>query len=290
MTSLSTHDTKRGEDVRARLAVLSELPDEWADTVLRWSAAAPVPDPSTAHLLWQTVAGTWPIERERLHAYLEKATREASTVTSWADPDEKFEAALRQAVDAVYDDPALRADIDALVARLTPFGWSNSLGQKLVQLLMPGVPDVYQGTELWDNSLVDPDNRRPVDFTARRGLLDRLDSGWLPPVDAGGAAKLLVVSRALRVRRDHDLGSYRPVPADGPAAGHVLAFDRGGVIAVATRLPVGLAGRGGWGDTSLPLPAGVWKDALTGRPVDGPQPPLRDLLDTYPVALLVGEA
>jgi (1->4)-alpha-D-glucan 1-alpha-D-glucosylmutase len=284
MTALSTHDTKRGEDVRARLAVLAELPDGWGAAVDRWSAAAPVPDPATAHLLWQTVAGTWPIERDRLRAYLRKATREASTRTSWADPDDAYEAAVAAAVDAVYDDRALRADIEEFVAGITPAGRTNALGQKLVQLLMPGVPDVYQGTELWDNSLVDPDNRRPVDFGARRQLLARIDGGWRPHVDSVGAAKLLVVSRALRARHERELTGYRALAADGPAADHCLAFDRGGLIAVATRLPLGLARRGGWGDTTLPLPDGVWQDALTGSRVTGPL--LRDLLGTYPVALL----
>lgn len=291
MTTLSTHDTKRGEDVRARLAVLSELPDEWAATVDRWSLAAPVPDPATAHLLWQTVAGAWPIERERLAAYMEKATREASTRTSWADPDAEFEGAVRAAVDSAYDDPTLRADIDAFVARITPAGWSNSLGQKLVQLLMPGVPDVYQGTELWDNSLVDPDNRRDVDFDQRRNLLARIASGWRPPVDVDGAAKLLVVTTALKARSGRDPADHIALDAAGPAAEHCLAFARGSdLVAVATRLPLGLNRRGGWGDTTLNLPDGVWKDALTGTPVAGHAPPLRDLLARYPVALLLRDS
>jgi (1->4)-alpha-D-glucan 1-alpha-D-glucosylmutase len=202
--------------------------------------------------------------------------------TSWVEPDTTFEAALHAAADACYG--GLRADIDAFVAGLTPHGWSNSLGQKLVQLLMPGVPDVYQGTELWDHSLVDPDNRRPVDFAARRALLRRLDDGWLPPVDASGAAKLLVVSRALRVRRGRLLTAYRALAAEGPAAEHAVAFDRGGVVGVATRQPVGLAARGGWGATTLRLPAGAWTDVLTGRAATDR---LADVLATYPVALLV---
>jgi (1->4)-alpha-D-glucan 1-alpha-D-glucosylmutase len=260
--------------------------------VNRWRAAAPLPDLALAHLLWQTVAGTWPIERERLQAYARKAAREANTSTSWTDPDNVFEGWLREAIDRIYDDPALRSDVDAFVATITPHGWSNSLGQKLVQLLMPGVADTYQGTELWDNSLVDPDNRRPVDFAARRALLARLDGGWLPPVDETGAAKLLVVSRALRVRHDHPLGSYAPVRVSGPAGEHVVAFDRGGIVAVATRLPVRLAqrvqdgvGGEGWGPTALELPPGDWTDALTGRPVSSHR--LASILDTYPVALLV---
>jgi (1->4)-alpha-D-glucan 1-alpha-D-glucosylmutase len=282
MTTLATHDTKRGEDVRARLAVLAERPGEWAETVARWKRAAPIADESLADLLWQTVAGAWPIERDRLHAYVVKAAREANLSTSWTDPDEAFEKSIEAAVDEIYRGD-LKREITAFADTLTPFGWSNSLGQKLLQLMAPGVPDTYQGTELWDNSLVDPDNRRPVDFAARRALLQRLDDGWLPPVDAGGAAKLLVVSRALRVRRDRPLPSYEPVRATGPAAEHVVAFDRGGVIAVATRLPVKLA-RQGWGDTTLALPPGDWTDALTGTEAS---PRLTELLERYPVALLV---
>jgi (1->4)-alpha-D-glucan 1-alpha-D-glucosylmutase len=289
MTTLSTHDTKRAEDVRARLAVLSELPDDWLMAQARWSTAAPLDDLALSRLLWQTVAGTWPIERERLQAYLLKAAREASVHTSWDSPGREFEHALRTVVDAVYDDAELRADIDRFAARITPDGWSNSLGQKLLQLMMPGVPDTYQGTELWDNSLVDPDNRRPVDFAARRDLLARLDDGLLPPVDGSGAAKLLLVSRALRLRREQPqrFGGYTPVAARGPAAGHLVAFDRGGVIAAVTRLPVGLRVRGGWGDTVLPVPDGTWTCALSGAVFGGTALRVADVLAQYPVALLV---
>jgi (1->4)-alpha-D-glucan 1-alpha-D-glucosylmutase len=289
MTTLSTHDTKRSEDVRARLAVLAEIPGRWRPQVAAWMSTAPLPDPAFAHLLWQTVVGAWPIERERLHAYVEKAAREAGTATSWSDPDPTFEAAVHAVVDRLYDDPALRDSVDRLVADITVAGWSNALGQKLVQLAMPGVPDVYQGTELWDNSLVDPDNRRPVDFALRQELLDRIDEGWLPPVDATGAAKLLVVARVLRLRRARpDLFTdYRPVMAYGPASRHVVAFDRGGAVAVATRLPLRLARGGGWRDTWLSVAgAGRLRDVLTGRMHDGGGVDLGDLLSRYPVALL----
>jgi (1->4)-alpha-D-glucan 1-alpha-D-glucosylmutase len=288
MTTLSTHDTKRGEDVRARLAVLSEIPDRWAAAVARWTAAAPLPDPAFAHLLWQTAAGAWPIERERLHAYVEKAAREAATATSWARPDVDFERAMHAVVDRIYDQPSLRDDITAFAEAITPAGWSNALGQKLVQLAMPGVPDVYQGTELWDNSLVDPDNRRPVDFAVRQEILARLDTGWLPDVDDTGAAKLQVVSRTLRMRRERpDLFTrYRPIEGRGSAAGHVVAFDRGGAVAVATRLPVTLALNGGWGDTWLSVPGRDLRDAFTDRVYGRGEIRLAELLDHYPVALL----
>ncbi|MFI7521186.1 malto-oligosyltrehalose synthase [Micromonospora globbae] len=288
MTTLSTHDTKRSEDVRARLAVLSELPDRWAGLVAGWTARVPLPDPAFAHLLWQTAVGAWPIERERLHAYAEKAAREAAVSTSWTDPDAAFERALHAVVDRMYDDPELHAELTAFAREITPAGWSNSLGQKLVQLAMPGVPDTYQGTELWDNSLVDPDNRRPVDVDVRRELLARLDAGWRPPVDAGGAAKLLVVSRTLRLRRDRPelFTGYRPVPAHGPAARHAVAFDRGGALAVATRLPLRLTRDGGWRDTFLSLPGHTVTDMFTGRVYSGSELLVHDLLSTYPVALL----
>ncbi|KAB1937546.1 malto-oligosyltrehalose synthase [Micromonospora sp. ALFpr18c] len=288
MTTTATHDTKRGEDVRARLAVLSELPGRWGEQVTAWMEYAPLPDPAFAHLLWQTAVGAWPIERERLHAYAEKAAREAAASTSWADPDPAFEQAMHAVIDRMYDDDQLHAELTELAAALTPAGWCNSLGQKLVQLAMPGVPDTYQGTELWDNSLVDPDNRRPVDFDVRREMLARLDDGWRPPIDTDGAAKLLVVSRTLRLRRAHPelFTGYRPVPVHGPAARHVVAFDRGGAIAVATRLPLGLARAGGWRDTILSLPVNEVKDLFTGRVYSGGEVSLVDLLADYPVALL----
>ena len=291
MTSLSTHDTKRSEDVRARLAVLAEVPGDWTEVVRRWVKVAPLGDPSLAHLIWQAAVGAWPIERERLQAYAVKAAREAAGSTTWTQPDELFESALREMVDRVYDDPALHREVADFAASITPPGWSNALGQKVVQLTMPGVPDVYQGTELWDLSLVDPDNRRPVDFAARRELLARLDDGWLPPVDESGAAKLLVTSRALRLRRQRPelFGGYYPVYAEGRVGDHLLAFDRGGAVTLATRLPVGLSRHGGWGDTTVSLDGYSWTEVFTGTSYGGNRLAVADVLHTYPVALLVKE-
>jgi (1->4)-alpha-D-glucan 1-alpha-D-glucosylmutase len=290
MTTLSTHDTKRSEDVRARLAVLAEMPADWAQLVRGWLARHPLADRPLAHLVWQNLVGAWPLSRERAHAYVEKAAREAGTSTTWTDPDEQFEGRLHALVDAAFDDPATRAEIDAFVTRIAPLGWSNSLAQKLLQLTMPGVPDVYQGTELWDFSLVDPDNRRPVDYASRRKLLAALDGGELPAVDESGAAKLLVVSRVLRARRDNPewFAGYEPVAVTGSAADHIVAFDRGGVVAVATRLPVGLA-VDGWGDTALQLPNGAWRDLFTGERVvsDVAGVAADAVLTRLPVALMV---
>ena len=292
MTALSTHDTKRSEDVRARISVISEIGDEWAARVRSWGRLAPLGDGALAHLVWQAAVGAWPIERPRLHAYAEKAAREAGVSTGWIDSDEPFEQRLHALVDAVYDDAELHAGIVAAVDRLRPPGQSNSLSAKLIQLTSPGVPDVYQGTELWDRSLVDPDNRRPVDYARRVELLARIDDGWLPATDDEGAVKLLVTSRALRLRRDRPelFTGYFPVPGSGPAADHLFAFDRGGALTVATRLPAGLEASGGWLDTELQVPDGGWLDVLTRRPVSGGRVRIGELLDTYPVALLARDA
>ena len=286
MTGLSTHDTKRGEDVRARLAVLSELVEDWTGFAEDFLAATSVPNPAFGYFLAQTLVGAGPIERERMHAYAEKAMREAADGTTWTEPDAAFEAAVHAAVDRAYDHEPLRAARDRMDTLITAPGWVNSLGQKLVQLTMPGVPDVYQGTEVWEDSLVDPDNRRPVDFAALRDQLAQVSLARYP-VDASGAVKLWVTTSALRARRDRPelFTSYAPVAADGPQADHLVGFDRGGALTLATRLPVGLARAGGWGDTTVELPEGV-TDVLTGTAYAG-RTPVADLLATYPVALLL---
>lgn len=292
MTALSTHDTKRGEDTRARISVLAEVPDEWAAFVARRRAVLSLGDGPFENLLWQSVIGAWPRERDALHAYAEKAAREAATSTSWAQPAPDFESRLHSLVDSFFDDPGTASDINQMVARIARAGWSNSLALKLLQLTSPGVPDVYQGSELWDNSLVDPDNRRPVDFEERRRLLARIDAGWRPTVDTLGAAKLLVTSRALRARRDRPelFERYVPLPALGSAPEHAIAVDRGGAIVVATRLPLGLATRGGWGDTVVMAPTGRYRDAISGAVVHGGHMRVQDLMERYPVALLLPEA
>lgn len=285
MTALSTHDTKRSEDVRARLAVLSELPElatAWIETYIENSG---IPDRSLANLLGQTFLGAGLIERARMHAYAEKAMREAAVGTSWTHPDEGFEAAVHGGVDVAYDDIDINDGLQRLLTQIEQPGWSNALGQKLVQLTAPGVPDVYQGTELWDDSLVDPDNRRPVDFGVRRELLGLAEA---PRVDASGAAKLWVVRHALRLRRERPelFTGYLPRYATGPAAHHLLAFDRGGAITLVTRLPYTLStGHDGWGDTAIDLD-GAWRDELTGSLHQGPAR-LGTVFEQLPVALLV---
>ena len=298
MTALSTHDTKRSEDVRARLAVVSELPSEWAQAVHEWRRQATphrdaLLDAGTEYLIWQTLAGTWPMSAERLHPYCEKAIREAKTFTTWTSPDEAYETAVHRFVDGVLGDEQIAAGLDRWTALTESPVRVGLLGQKLLQLMLPGVPDVYQGTELVDLSLVDPDNRRPVDYGERRRRLSRLDTGE-------GARdlddeKLLVVSRALRLRREHpqwfvgEASTYVPVAT---TTGNAIAVGRGDdsgvhVVAVATRLSVSLQRYGGWRDHTASVPEGRWRDLLTGRDVDGGACSLGDLLGDLPVALLV---
>ncbi|MGH3291595.1 MAG: malto-oligosyltrehalose synthase [Trebonia sp.] len=295
MTTLSTHDTKRQEDVRARLAVLAEMPQEWGKQVRQWHKEGTAVDPDTEYLLWQTVVGAWPISGVRLGGYLTKAVREAKRRTSWVEPDQEYEAAVLALADRALDDPELAESIAGFVAEIADDAAVNSLGAKLVQLTMPGVPDVYQGCETTALSLVDPDNRREVDYARIRSALTGLDANMDAMVDGDldslGRAKLLVTSRALRLRRARPewfAGDYEPLAATGPAAGHAVAFRRGHAVAVVTRLPVGLRRRGGWQDTALPLPAGTWADLLTGTVHRGAAP-MTGLTGRLPVALLVPE-
>ena len=294
MTTLSTHDTKRGEDVRARITALAEMPSVWSAALTRLLQLAPAPDPGFASLLWQAVLGAWPASRVRLHAYAEKAMREAGDRTTWTAPDKVYESAVHRLVDAAFDSEAVAEVLDELLAHVVRPGWVNALSAKLLAITMPGVPDVYQGSELWEQSLVDPDNRRPVDYELRRELLSGVDESPLAPppstaLDSVGLDKLLVTSRALRLRRDRPelFGSYAPVPATGPLGGHVLAFDRGGAVTVVTRLPFGLESSGGWAETVLALPAGRWRDVLTDRVLDTAD--VGEVLAVLPVALLVRE-
>ncbi len=285
MTTLSTHDTKRGEDVRARIGVLSQVPSLWAEFVARWEAIAPSPEPATGLFLWQNIFGVWPASgevtdqlRDRLHAYSEKAIREAAWHTSWHDPDAEFEDSVHRWLDAVLDGP-VALELTTLVVRLQSHAENDALGQKLLALTSPGIPDIYQGTELWDDSLVDPDNRRPVDYTVRRAALKSMQH-----------KKIRVVKAALQLRRSHSdtflKGGYHPVLAAGIGADHVLAFRRGDDVLVAvTRWTVRLE-QTGWGDTVIPLPDGSWSNSLTGAAVSGTTP-AAELFAELPVALLV---
>ena len=302
MTCLSTHDAKRSEDVRARLGVLSESAGDWSKCLraLRNATVALRPaslDGRTENLLWQTLVGTWttngPLACARLQDYLVKAAREAMSSTSWTAPDERFEAELQQFVAQVLEEPACTALLAGWVTDNAAGIRAATLGYKLVQLMLPGVADVYQGTEGVAMALVDPDNRRPVDFASLAVRLEKLDAGQhARDLDA---EKLLVTARALRVRRDHheaftgDKASYEALAA---STGHAFAFTRGvaddaRVVVVATRLAMTLERLGSWQQHHVMLPDGHWACTLSGREFAGGRVALQDLLVSLPVALLV---
>ncbi|HEX3947019.1 MAG TPA: malto-oligosyltrehalose synthase [Acidimicrobiales bacterium] len=330
LNATSTHDSKRSEDVRARLAVLSEMPDRWAAQVDRWArrhrtwAAGHGTGPSDhdRRLVYQSIVGTWPIDgptdgdyRRRVADYVGKAAREAKQATSWLDPDERYERALAAFVghllgSARGGDRRFVTEVDRLTAAIGPAAATNSLGLVVLRSTLPGVPDTYQGTELWDFSLVDPDNRRPVDFDRRRRLLAELDQGRsAADLSAGwgdGAVKLSVTGRLLRLRRDRpalfDRSAYLPLRLRGPASEHAVAFARRHrrqwSVTVVPRLAFGLAGPGRfplgalWGETSVVLDRSApteWVEVLTGAPVGSRRGSLRlaDVLRLLPVAVLV---
>jgi (1->4)-alpha-D-glucan 1-alpha-D-glucosylmutase len=335
LSATGTHDTKRGEDVRLRISVLSEIPAEWGARLAAWHRrnrkhrtvvdGAPVPGANTEYLVYQTLVGAWPIEMVRLREYMLKAVREAKVHTSWTNPHGRYEEALMKFIDAILD-PARSAafleDFTLFHARVAHFGALSSLGQTLVKLTAPGVPDFYQGSELWDLNLVDPDNRRPVDWAERRRLLDEVLAALAATPDraavahelakskADGRVKLFVIHQGLAVRRAHralfEAGAYRPLDARGAWAEHACAFARTGADASAvTIIPRLLARRGldalplgpeYWADTWVELPrelAGPYVNAFTGERVEtvpaGEAAGLRlgEVLTAFPVALLV---
>lgn len=301
MTTLSTHDTKRGEDTRARIIEISEVPSEYAEFNNKVTAITPAPDGATGHFLLQNLVGIWPEDgapsddlRERFQAYALKATREAGIHTTWTEPNAGFEESISHWVDALFDGPAT-AHLDEFIKVIAPAATTISLGRKMLQLAGAGVPDIYQGCEFFTDSLVDPDNRRFVDYTARSQKLAKLAEVDFDADTDRDTRKLAVVAAALRTRKQRPecfVGAeYQAVYAVGPAEAHMVGFARGTsqrdlqVIAVATRKPIALERRGGWADTTLTLPDGTWEDALTGRSYSGTVL-LSDLLASLPTALL----
>jgi (1->4)-alpha-D-glucan 1-alpha-D-glucosylmutase len=307
MLTLSTHDTKRSGDVRARVSLLAEVPFAWEQAVQRWASRnerhkrAGWPDANAEYLLYQTLAGAWPIDATRARQFMAKAVKEAKVHTSWTDPDPGYDEAVDAFVAAVLADEEFVADLEKFLAgqQLIERGRVSSLAQTTLLLTCPGVPDLYQGTEVWDLSLVDPDNRRPVDYGARERLLEQLAGAGpqeaLALADAGGP-KLWLILRLLGHRHSnpdaYGPGSgYQPLAVAGAASGHVLAFARGGALAVVVprlvaRLGGGTWGAGAWGDTSVALPGGDWTDVLTGEQVTGGSVSMETLLRRFPVAVL----
>jgi (1->4)-alpha-D-glucan 1-alpha-D-glucosylmutase len=348
LLATATHDTKRGEDVRARINVLSEFPDEWQNAVTRWrdlNAAKksvvnekPAPDANDEYLLYQTLLGAWPGDdlsvaqlqffRERMVACMLKSIKEAKTRTSWLNPNTAYEEATKNFVEGVLADSSQNdflSDFKPFQQKLAFFGRLNSLSQTLLNMTAPGVPDFYQGTELWDLSLVDPDNRRPVDYEIRQRFLNELktqvDRGPafraqlladLLKDDQTGQSKLYLIWRVLEFRNRHrdlfDTGPYIPLTAAGTKKEHVCAFARiqgeEMAIVIAPRLFAGLAnanrhlpfGPAVWEDTTLLLPGefadGPYLDVLTNKTVSvsngnsGNGLLIGQVIDQFPVALL----
>ena len=300
MLASSTHDTKRSEDVRARLSLLSEIPADWEKALKEWAGMndqfkiKTCPDTNTEYLIYQTMIGAWPIEKERLLPYLEKATREAKRKTNWLAPNEAFESAMKNFVEKLYSHEPFLKSLEAFVSRLLTPGRINSLSATLLKLTSPGVPDTYQGTELWDLSLVDPDNRRPVDYETRRKLLSEMKDMQVGEVMKrmdDGLPKLWTIYKTLRVRTERrdsfgERGTYKPIQAGGELRQSVVSYGRADdVVVVVPRLVMKTLN--GWGDTSISLPSGEWTNVLSGEKLAGGKLELGHLLDAFPVALLI---
>ncbi|HEY4055994.1 MAG TPA: malto-oligosyltrehalose synthase [Kofleriaceae bacterium] len=286
LLATSTHDTKRTEDTRARLAVLSEMPDRWAIVTQAWGERCAhhwgdVPrDRLFEYTMWQALVGAHPLSRDRAQRYAEKATREARTRTSWRKPDDIYETARRYWIDALFEDHALLDEIGSFAAHLSPHAERNSLAQLTLKLCAPGVPDFYQGCELASYALVDPDNRERVDYGLRTALLR--DADRASDLDR---SKLHVTRRLLALRKGSPeifAGAYAPLAAIGPHAHRVFAFTRGdSLVCIVPRLGVAADT---WADTLLALPSGTWRDVLTDRLATSPA--LRDIWAELPVAVL----
>jgi len=302
MLTLSTHDTKRSDDVRARLAVLSEIPKDFGKTATRWSRSnarfrtGKFPDKGTEWFLYQTMVGAWPIDAERLKQYMQKAMREAKTHTSWVANNEQYENAVNSYIDAILADTVFLEDMTSFVEKILHAGRVNSLAQTLMKYTAPGVPDLYQGSELWDLSLVDPDNRRPVDYDLRRKLLaeaETLDAAQVLARMDEGLPKLWLIHRALRLREQRSesfckYATYAPLSAIGDNAEHAIAYLRDEkILTVVPRWTTTLGGK--WGDTTLEIPEGTWMNQLTGERIEAGTARIESLLRDFPVALLARE-
>lgn len=289
--------------------MLSEMPARFSTAIHRWArmnnifrtpraGASAMPDRNTEYLYYQTLIGAWPISVERAQAYMLKATREAKQQTTWTANNKEFEDAMNKFIEGTLNHQPFVKELEQFLDKIILPGRVNSLAQTLLKYTAPGVPDTYQGTEIWDLSLVDPDNRRPVDYDLRRRLLDdlkRLDgtnvaSEVMARIDEG-MPKMWVVHQALLLRRERPdwfgaQAGYTPLPAEGSRSEHLIAYLRGDSLAVVVpRLSVKLGGT--WRETSVSLPPGRWMNRLTNAEIEGGRVAIKSLLESFPVALLV---
>ena len=299
LLATATHDTKRGEDIRMRINLLAALPEAWIDRVRHWRVLNADlrgeygPEPNTEYFLYQTLVGAWPISRERLTAYAIKAVREAKVRTSWFEPSANYEQAVEAFVAGLLDSAAFVQDLDAFVERLRPAARTASLAQTLIKLTAPGFPNLYRGTELWDLNLVDPDNRRDVDFARRAALLSELRAGGLERVrraEDDGVFKLFLIQRVLAERGCGAFAcgdAYRPVAMDGKQADRYVAFARGKrVVVAAPRLPVTTEDAA---ETTIQLEAGSWRNVFTDAVFQSGRARFEELQGAFPVVMLVRE-
>jgi (1->4)-alpha-D-glucan 1-alpha-D-glucosylmutase len=295
MITLATHDTKRGPDVRARINLLSEIPGAWESAVTEWlrvtddHGTEEWPDYNARYLLFQTVVGVWPPDVGRLAAYMDKAAKEAKVYTSWSDPSADYDYALRRFVEGCLGDERFRDLVEGFLReqQIVERGRILSLAQTALLLTCPGVPDIYQGTEVWDDSLVDPDNRRPVDFERMRKLLESLDIAGDPHQADEGAAKMWLISRVLRHRlaapERYTASGYYPLAVEGPVPDSVVAFARDGVAVVVPRLVT--LDDGQRDSTAVTLPPGRWRNLLAEDERPGGGHSAASLLHHFPVAV-----
>ncbi|MDE1177789.1 MAG: malto-oligosyltrehalose synthase [Edaphobacter sp.] len=310
MTALATHDTKRSGDVRARLAALSEIPSRFGAAIQRWSrmnngfrrrsVTGSMPDANTEYLYYQTLIGAWPLTVERVQAYMMKAVREAKLQTTWVANNREFEDSLMEFIARTMEHAPFMKDVEQFVERIKDAGRVNSLAQTLMKHTAPGIPDLYQGTELWDLSLVDPDNRRPVDYEMRRRILsdmkdmmgENVATRVMERMD-DGMPKMWLIHKALMLRREHPEwfgaeGNYAPLAVNGAKSDHVIAYSRSSnVVTVVPRLTLKVMDS--WRDTTVMLPEGTWTNRLTGAAMHGGPVLMRTLVREFPVALLVRE-
>jgi len=336
MNGTSTHDTKRGEDMRSRINVLSEIPEEWSTYIQDWKKmnagykdtvrGLDVPTPNDEYFLYQTLLGIYPFDDQdkgefvqRIKEYLIKAIREAKVNTAWLRPDTAYEEGFLKFVDSLFKETKQNKFLPSFrqfQQKIQHYGIFNSLSQTLLKITVPGVPDFYQGTELWDLTLVDPDNRRPVDFKKRLKLLNEIRSQWKKNKSAlftnllqhpkDGKIKLFTIVQSLKARQDYqDLfqrGDYQKLPVNGSLKSHIVTFMRTwneqSAIAIAPRFLTQLIkedeyplGEQVWHETRISLPTGssaVWKDAITGQEIQGENTLwMREILNQFPVALLI---
>jgi (1->4)-alpha-D-glucan 1-alpha-D-glucosylmutase len=332
MLATSTHDTKRGEDARARLAVLSDLPDEWRRQVAVWSRSLrarrgdiegkAAPDHNDEYMFYQLLVGSWPVElldetaedeleiyRRRIGGALQKCLREAKQHSGWAAPNAAYEDAMqafaRDALDPVRSN--FLASFLPFMRRIARLGVENSLVQTVMKLTLPGAPDIYQGCELWDLSLVDPDNRRPIDYRSREVALTALAPALASVEDRGavlaslmeswrdGRIKLAITALLLALRREQEglfsSQTYEPIAIEGEKASRALGYVRSSsqarLAVVVARFPGQRESEPQWGDAVAALPNGQWRDLLSGRFIDGGAIPLERLFDRLPAVVLL---